>query len=470
MQEYVDILPIITSNCNISDALSLAHTCKLFNETITKEWSNKKLEPYVIRPYQYMFAARANEAFKVVDNCTISSLLGSGKTLTAIYFIMTFYRHKNILIAVPPPTLKVWLTEFTKVGLLKSKVEESEVLVYHSNRPKHQAHANSCTDVYMSHRIVLTTDTIVSKIKGTPDLLIRDETHKPVKKSIGSWFDSNSKVKTLGLTAEDVKSSFGHRVLKLIDNNFNDKIPNIEYNFHVVDENKVGSYAKYGKHVDDVMDNADDYRSILIKCIQAKQKVVIFLDKGGIGTEVRQWIEDDLEDYKVFELLSTNKTLDTFHSYTKKAILFVGSSNNEGLNIFEENLILFKPDIMAVTRTKQSIGRLRRPGNKYETVHCDIIVGDKIGLLKSFYASCYADQTWEFGMEDSPNCDFLLKCIGIMGLMGFKDFLDFPRIDACVIFDNIHTRERYELVSKWWLKNKTPDSVLTLDHINALYV
>lgn len=470
MEYYVDVLPIITSNCNISDALSLSHTCKTFNEVITKEWSNKKLFPYTLRMYQYMFAARANEAFKAVDNCTISSLLGSGKTLTAIYFMMTFYKHKNILIAVPPGVLKTWLTELTKMGLLKSKVEESTVLVYHSNRPKHQAHANSCADVYMTHRIVLTTDTIVSKIKGVPDLLIRDETHKPVKKSIGSWFDSNSKVKTLGLTAEDVKSSFGHRVLKLIDNNFNDKIPNIEYNFHVVNNEKVGSYAKYGVHVTDVMDNADDYRSILIKCIQSKQKVVIFLDKGGIGTSVREWIDDDLEDYKVFELLSTTKTLDTFHSYTKKAILFVGSSNNEGLNIFEENLILFKPDIMAVTRTKQSIGRLRRPGNKYETVHCDIIVGDKIGLLKSFYASCYADQTWDFGFEDSPNCDFLLKCIGIMGLMGFKDFLDFPRIDASVIFDNVHTRERYELVSKWWLKNKTPDSVLTLDHINALYV
>jgi len=218
------------------------------------------------------------------------------------------------------------------------------------------------------------------------------------------------------------------------------------------------------------MDNADDYRSILIKCIQAKQKVVIFLDKGGIGTEVRQWIDDDLDDYKVFELLSTTKTLDTFHSYTKKAILFVGSSNNEGLNIFEENLILFKPDIMASTRIKQSIGRLRRPGNKYETVNCDIIVGDKIGLLKSFYSTCYSGFTWVLGFIDSPNPEFRQKCIGIMGLMGFKDFLDFPRIDACVIFDNVHTRERYELVSNWWLKNKGDNSVLTLDHINALYV
>lgn len=470
MEEYVDIIPIIISNCDLSTSRSLSHTCKVFNETINKEWSNKKLGPYTLRGYQYMFALGVDRAFKIVNNCTISSMLGSGKTVTAIYFIMNFYKHKNILIVSPPQVLKVWLSELTKVGLLKSKVEESEVLVYHSNRPKHQAHHNLCTNVYDSHRIVLTTDMIVGKVKGTPDLLIRDETHKPVKKSIGSWFDTNSTVKTLGLTAEDVEPSPDHRVLKLIDNNFNDKIPNIEYDFHVVDNDKVGKYAKYGVHVTDVSDNADEYRNLLIKCVEAKQKVVIFLDKGGIGTSVREWISEDLDDYKVFELLSTNKTLETFHSYTKKAVLFVGSSNNEGLNIFKENLILFKPDIMATTRTKQTIGRLRRPGNPYETVHCDIIVGDKIGLLKSFYGCCYANQSWEFGMDDSPNPEFLLKCLGIMGLMGYANFLDFPRIDACVIFDHIHTRERFELISKWWLKNKTEDSVLTLDHINALYI
>lgn len=470
MEYYVDVLPIITSNCPISDTRSLSHTCKVFNNAIIKQWSGKELSPFILRPYQYMFALGVERAFKVVNNCVISANMGSGKTVTAIYFIVNFYKYKNILIACPPSVLKTWISELTKVGLLKSKVEESEVLVYHSNRPKHQAHHNSCTNVYDSHRIVLTTDTIVAKIKGTPDLLIRDETHKPVKKSIGSWFGTNSTVKTLGLTAEDVEPSFDTRVLKLIDNNFNEKIPNIEYNFHVVNNEKIGSYSKYGVHVDDVMNNSDDYKSLLIKCIEERGKVVMFLDKGGIGTEVRQWVDDELNNCKVYELLSTTKTLDTFHSYKKDAILFVGSSNNEGLNIFEENVILFKPDIMATTRIKQSIGRLRRPGNPYETVYCDIIVGDRIALLKSFYAVCYADQSWCLGMQDSPNPDFLLKCASIMALMGYRDFIEFPRIDACVIFDHIHTRERYELVSKWWLQNKTADSVLTLDHINALYI
>lgn len=54
--------------------------------------------------------------------------------------------------------------------------------------------------------------------------------------------------------------------------------------------------------------------------------------------------------------------------------------------------------------------------------------------------------------------------------MGYSDFLEFPLIDACVVFDNVHTRERYELVSNWWLKHKTEDCVLTLAHINALYI
>lgn len=51
MHEFDDILPLITKNCSMNDSLSLAHTCKSFNSAITKEWSNKKLDPYVLRPY-----------------------------------------------------------------------------------------------------------------------------------------------------------------------------------------------------------------------------------------------------------------------------------------------------------------------------------------------------------------------------------------------------------------------------------
>ena len=469
MEEFVDVLSLITTNCPISDSLSLSYTCKCFNKAITKEWSNKKLHPYTLRPYQYMFASQLNDIFKTNHKCIISASLGSGKTVTAIYFIMNFYKHKNILIVSPPSVLKVWIAELIKVELLKTQAEESTVIVCHSVRPKHQEYHKAQENIYMTHRIVLTTDNIVSKVKGTPDLIIKDESHKPTKKDIGNWYDNNSKVKILGLTAEDVEPSNYYRVLKLIDKNLNDKIPEIEYRFHVVNSDKIGSYSKYGVHVNDVINNSDDYRTLLINCIKTKQKEVIFLDKGGIGTEVRNWIAESLGDYQNFELLSSNKTVESFNKCQKKSILFIGANNNEGLNIFEENMILLKPDIMAATRIKQSIGRLRRPGNPYKTVYCDIIVGDRIALLKSFYAVCYSDQTWTFGFEDSPNPDFLLKCGGIMSLFGYPDFIEFPRSDACIIFDNVHGISRFNEVSKWWLENKK-DSILSIEQIKSLYV
>jgi hypothetical protein len=466
---FLDILPIIASNLPYKHKFAIANTCKQIYNEIMGKWSGIVLGPYTMRPYQYMLCDRANALLEQVQKVTISAPMGAGKTLTSIYFIMSFYKSKNVLICSPPPALKVWIAELTKVGLLQSKVDKTDVLVVHSTRPKHNAHHTSCTNVFETHRIVLTTDNMANKIKGKPDLLVRDETHKAVKAGLGVVY-YNDNFKVLGLTAEDVESGFNHKVLKLIDNNFDEKIPKINYNFHTINNDKVGAYGRRNVHIDDVFENEEDYKNVLIEVVKSKLKVVMFLDKGNIGTAVREWITDYLPEYKVFELLSTDKTLQSFHNYKKNAILFVGSSNNEGLNIFEENIVLFKPDMMAATRIKQSIGRLRRPGNKYGMVNCDIIVGSRIAMLKSFYSACYAEQSWTFGFEDSPNQDFLLKCAGIIGLMGYSDFLTFPLPDACVIFDNVHTRERYDEVSQWWLKHKTTDSVLTLDHINALYI
>jgi len=462
-------------NFNISDTMRLAHTCKALYNVLTKHWNTRKIGPYTLKLQQYIFDAKIHENFKKFDTVFLSSLMGSGKTLTAIYYIKEFFlknclNRENVLIVSPPGCIKIWITELTKVGMLSAKPMESQVLVYHSTRPNHQAlHKNGSTDMFLYHRIVLTTDAIADKIQGSVGLVIRDECHKPMKSSLRN-FNTRNEPKMLGLTANDITPSFDYRILKLKDVDFKDKIPNINYHYHNIDNGKNDSYCKYKFHIQDVVEYEDSYRAELIKCIKPRKKVVIFTDKGEIGTMVRKWIMEHLWDYKLFEVKTSNATIKNFHDYNAKSILFILLSSNEGLNVFEEHMIIVKPDIIATDRIIQSIGRLQRPMNPYPNVTCSFIVGGKIALLKSFYAACYSVSSWEFGYDASPGESFLLKCAGIIGLLGFPVVTDFPRIDGCVIFDAVHTRERYEAVSKWWLANKTDESVLTLEHINALYI
>lgn len=468
------VFPIIANYVDFLTVRDMLTLSKDINEEIMNKWRNKELGPFTLYPYQVMLADLAEKVFKTKDICKISAPMGTGKTVTAIYFAINQYKDKNIIICVPPGTVKIWISEFIKINLLHAKPEQSTVLVYHSTRPNHQKYHNMQDNVFETHRIILTSDNLLTKIRGTPDLIIRDETHKKDKKDMRAYSENadenNITYKVLGLTAEDVEPGESYTVLKLISNNFNDKIPKIKFNYYCIDRDSTSGYMKYGKHIDEMYENSEEYRELLINCIGNNTKNVMFLDKGGMGNEIRAWIEEDLSDYKTFELLSSDKTVQSFHTYKRKSILFVGSKNNEGLNIFEENLILFKPDIMGATRIKQSIGRLRRPGNPYETVNCDFIVGNRIGLLKCFYAACYSNQDWNFGFSDAPNEDFLLKCQGFIGALGYENFLDFPLVDGCVIFDNVHTRARHDLVANWWLTYKTSDSVLNLNIINALYI
>lgn len=474
MSEILDVLSRIPHDYNfsITDTISLSHTCKQLHSLYMRDWSTKKIgikgQELTLKLEQYIFCAKAHEAFKHMDICILSCMMGFGKTICSIYYMMKFHKFGNVLITVPPNCLKTWIAELTRVGLLKAKPMESEVLVYHSIRPNHQKLVSEETNMFLYNRIILTSDNNTAKIKGDISLMIRDEYHKPTKMGLRD-FTSDTPYKILGLTGNDIVPCFDYRILKLKDVDFGEKIPQVDFRYYNVDNGKDDKYCKYKFHIEDVYSYADEYEREVTNCITSKDKVVIFVDRGDIGTLVREWVSK-LYEYKVFELKSSNNTLKTFNVYRDKAILFILSSANEGLNVFEEHMIIIKPDMMATDRIIQSLGRLRRPLNPYPVVTCNFIVGGKVALIKSFYAACYSTISWDLGHENSPPESFLLKCAGIIGLFGFTNVTDFPKVDGCVVFDAIHTRERYELVSKWWLANKTSDSVLTIDHINALYI
>lgn len=458
------ILLLVNSYCNIDSAMNLSLTSKYLNETIFYEWKRKHIKPFTLTVPQYIFSLKVHKAFRTDRICVVSAPMGWGKTLMAIYYIITINTTSNVLIVVPPTVLKVWMEELIKTGLISPKPKDSKVLVMHSTRPAHQKyHSADTMNHFIEHRIILTTNKIAHKVYGNVDLIVIDEYHK-------TKHYSTANAKILGLTAELVESDNNTRVLAMRDITFSEKIPDVQYNYYYVDNERDANYCKYGIHIEDVTDFEEDYKYQFYQCISAKNKVVISVDHGEIGKLVREWVTEMFPMYKVYELLSSTKTIDAFTTINTNAILFIGANNNEGLNILAEHILMVKPDIMLVKRIKQTLGRLRRPNNPHRTITCNFLVGGKIAVLKSYYAACYANTNWTLSYEDTPDERFLLKCLSMAGLLGYKSIIDFPMVDGCVLFDAIHTTERCEEILEWWTRNKTEDSALNEDMIRGMYV
>lgn len=466
-----DVYTELAKYMDTRGTMILAQVCKESNKSMYKDWNNRTLGPFTLRTQQYLFCKMTEEAFRTKQKCILSASLGFGKTLTSVYFFINFFKG-NILIIVPPVTMKVWIEALSKLNLITPNPTQSTVLVFHNDREKHRKYyPKDCDNMFRDHRIVLTTDLNSGKFRGKPDLIVQDEYHKTDKKgksytSQVNFYDS----KLLGLTGENIQGDLHTKVLMLRDETFKDKIPDVRFHYYNVDNGRDDSYAKYGVHINNLYDFEEEYREKFFECLKTKNKAVICTDRGKIGDAVRSWVEL-VPEYKIFELKSSTQTINMFMRYDEKAILFIGSNNNEGLNIFAEHIIFVEPDILAVTRIRQSIGRLVRPGNKHKIVTVNYIINGKIAALKALYASSFTHPNYHLGYEDTPPISLLLGARSIMGLLGYfgDDYLKFPLVDACVVFDHIRTRERYQQVLTWWKVNHTSKSVLTEEYIDALY-
>lgn len=466
-----DVCTELAKYLDTRGTMILAQVCKESNKSMYKDWNNRTLGSFTLRTQQYLFCKMTEEAFKTQQKCIISASLGWGKTYCSVYFFMNFFKG-NVLIIVPPATCKVWIEALTKINLITPDPSNSPVLVFHNDRERHRKYyPKDCDNMFRDHRIVLTTDLNSNKFRGKPDLIIQDEYHKTDKKGKDYTFQPNfGGCKLLGLTGENIEASNNTKVLMLRDETFKEKIPEIRFHYYNIDNGRDDSYAKYGVHIEDLNDYEEEYREKFFECLKSKNKAVICTDRGKIGDAVRSWVEQ-LSEYKVFELKSSTQIINMFMKYVGKAILFIGSNNNEGINIFAEHIIFVKPDLINVNRIVQSIGRLVRPGNQHKIVTVNYIVGGKMGSLKALYASAYTHTNWHFNYLDTPSTDLLMSARSIMGLLGYfgDDYLKFPLVDASVVFDHIRTRERYQKVLEWWKVNHTSKSVLTEDYVDALY-
>lgn len=501
-----DILPIIINHSScITSLFHYAMTNKVLYQLLSKIWGNIKFGPYVLSIQQYFMYKKVHETFTSGKRrSNIIAPMGWGKTLTALYYSkmitddckndnFNFFtqnpENKNVLIVVPPAVLKVWIEELIKLKFLAPHPEKSKVLVAHSCRTFHNSYLKTIAKLpltgttnkgwFTNHNIVITTS---QKYKKLPNILfenggwgvgliIFDEIHKIKVHS----YSQHNHINVLGLSAELPKSMMQCIVPEwctinnqITDNQYSEKLPQITFEYYQINNGST-NFGKKTVHISDINVHHSEYKYNLKKCIKHKSKIVICVDKGQIGDTIREMVKILFPERIVYELINSNQVIDRFYKSKEKSILYIGSSNNEGLNILAENLLIIKPDMMAVNRIRQTIGRIKRPNNPNRNVTCSFIIGGKIGLLKTFYGVCYSNENWNLGYKDFPTKSFLKRTETILSLLNCSDIQSLSPIDGCVIFDGKRKDGRIDKVLEWWTKNKDDNTILDIDKIEKLY-
>lgn len=514
----LDVWRVISEYLPVSQIIAMSQVNK-YVRLLAEKFYTTKLGPFTLSAQQYIFTLRINEIFKAQEpllykkpdppvipvigwgnwgisahqlqnkyKCIVSAPMGWGKTMMAIFYIDTYNKTKNSLIVVPPHVLKVWVTELEGIGFIKPDPGKSKVLVYHNMRTKHMAYAKN-NNVFSNHKIVICTCSMYSTLlyiycgsipnrlnsniteSAKIDMTIVDEFHKcstwPFVNQIG--LDGGQ---LLGLTAEDVVTDDLSSVLKLKDIEYVDRIPDISFKFYIVD-NGENSYHKAAYHINDIVRHETLYATKLKECLKKKKKAVICVDRGSIGDMTRRWVNQIVKGddplYKVFELRSSTKVITSFLNYNGKAVLFIGPNNNEGLNIFAKHIIIIKPDMMNCARLRQTVNRVRRPNNTNTKVTCSFIAGGQVAFLKSFYAACYSNPSWLFKYDETPTELYLLKCLNMIGLLGYDDILNLSMVDGCIIFDYNQVKSRKDEVVEWWKLNREEHTILSVKKIERIY-
>lgn len=467
----MDVISEIFKYLYYEDSITLALVCKRFYKSyipiVDKErvftTKVKSKEGVTLETCQYIACKKLEIALKNHKQVCFNAPLGYGKTLTALFFAFRVFTHKNILISVPSHILKVWITELDKLGLYNSDPSKSEILIIQSTRSNHYTEFKLSRDLgnlFNVCRVIITTLLISSKLEGKCDLQIVDEGHKELIKNL-------SGTRMLYLTAEKMNI---HTVKSGV---FLDGLPEVEYTWSTIKNNSV-SKGNYKDNIEDMFVNQAEYNALIIKAVSKHKKACLMMDGGHMGYIIRDMLKANFPDSNFFELKSSENVLKKHANSTKHSILIIPLSNCEGINIFFDNLIIIKPNLLSSYRLGQAISRVRRPPNPNKHIEITFVLGGRVAELKTLYGLVYASVLWKndvAAVEQSPSVDALFKSESIAKLLGYDDLkVQENFVDMAVIFDMVKGQERCDQVYEWWLQNKKDETKLSKSRFKKLYL
>jgi hypothetical protein len=126
-----------------------------------------------------------------------------------------------------------------------------------------------------------------------------------------------------------------------------------------------------------------DFKQILLRNIEKRDKIVIFDHRTSIISQVKEIIAELPNPPKVFKFVSSMKYLNDFHRYPGKAILVTAYSKADvGISIKAEASILCNALDLGVQRIYQVISRIIRINNLNKNVFCTLLVAGDENLAR----------------------------------------------------------------------------------------
>lgn len=466
---HADVIFEIFKYIKHRDKLSLSLVSKTCNNLYKYIVSgDSKFQTVILRYNQYLAVCAIQQLLKTSNRSVFNALPGYGKTISALYYIYRIEKDKNCGIVVPSHTLKVWIDEFIRLKLYDANPTKSKILVLHGSRPAHQKSCRGMVnfdDIFQNNRVFITTSQITHKYQGKIPLLIIDESQRIenlIKKDIAQ--------KTILLTGS-TPNSVDVEQKNVVYSGFINKeiLPIVRYKYRVVGTDRTSKGNRHDQ-IEDIHKNTEQYKKFIVSSIKHNNKPCIMVDGGIIGREITAIIRENFPNHKIFELKSSSRIIDQHQKCKVDSVLIISISNCEGLNLFFNNLIIIKSDMISSTRLNQAIARCVRPPNPNKRITVTFITSGRLGFLKTFHTVYTRETSWPFKIRDSPVVDSLFKSDTIAKLIGYDDVLQCTNyVDLCIIFDDVKGEKRLNEVINWWKENKTSNTKLTKSIIKKMY-
>lgn len=179
--------------------------------------------------------------------------------------------------------------------------------------------------------------------------------------------------------------------------------------------------------------------------------------------------EEGFPDKKIFILKGGATTIPRFNAYEDKAILFVNTNQNEGINVHANALIIPNPGEMNTNNLIQTFGRVLRTGNDNEYVYIYLLCFGDLDFYRACYARCFSINAWKFKYDTAPTLSYLVKCAAMFRLTGTK--MDTIRKeDGCILFADpvLLGKKGPKKLYDWWKENTPGDASLYEESIKDI--
>lgn len=461
---------------------------------INKEGKPKKLGSMSPWPIQNV---AGKTLAKLSGICQFKAPTGFGKTITTVIAALKATR---CIICIPPKIYGVWTGALRKLELYHSNPTLSTFYDYSVNGkhidfleavkkdPRRYVGTNKKLVILCKRSsLKYAVDLFAATGWGDNSTIIVDEAHMD-QKDVASYVlpivQSGEITRLILMSGTDIDfKKLGMTQRGMVVNNFlwttiTDKVPDDIWHYEMMDE----PYFVYNDEGDRSI--SQSWKRIIDGILRRYTKVAIvgtLEAKASLFGDVKGQAMKTYKGKNIVRFTSNASTIeDRFNKKGVDTIAALDYRSSTGINLLGDCMIVINPGTMSNDALIQLAARLKRPNNKRKEVHYYMLCGNIGELLKSYYAWAFYHHAWTFGHDIDVNVGMVGKGFAMIKALGMSP-IELDRTDACVILADYTKRstsdavtldqlsaEPFDQIYAWWLKNKSPTTVLTEDLIRDI--